>query len=299
MLIELVLGVGALALAAVAAGVRIVQPTQRGFLEHLGKPIKYVTPGFYFVIPLAQKLRLLDVQEFRVDVERQEIITKDRLNLSVDAQIYFKVRDKEEEVFKALYDVNKYAEQISNLTRTTMRNIIGTMSFEEANSKRDFINAGLMDALIKPSSSWGMGLTRSEVSSIAPPRDVQEAMNSIINAESKKRAAVNLSEAAISEANGRKESAIKEAEGNKQKEILTAEGDAEAILIRAEANAAGIKQVNDAVEGSFKERAQLKARLEATQRAFENNTKFFVPAGTDLTMLIGEAGGITPIVKKK
>ena len=118
------------------AGIRIVRPTQRGLIERLGKYHHFAQPGFHWIIPIIDKLYLVNITEQMVDAEPQEIITNDNLNASVDAQVYFKVKFDEESVKGSIYSVNNYKWQIVNLARTTLRNIIGTLTLKSANSER-------------------------------------------------------------------------------------------------------------------------------------------------------------------
>lgn len=129
------------------SGIKIVRPTHRGLIERLGKYIKYANPGFHWIIPYIDKLYLVNITEQMVDAQPQEIITNDNLNASVDAQVYFRVIETEESVKSSLYNVNNYKLQIVNLARTTLRNIIGTLTLRSANSERGKINAELHNTL--------------------------------------------------------------------------------------------------------------------------------------------------------
>ena len=126
------------------AGIRIVRPTQRGLIERLGKYHNFANPGFHWIIPIIDRLFMVNVTEQMVDAEPQEIITNDNLNASVDAQVYFRVKSDEESVKGSIYNVNNYKWQIVNLARTTLRNIIGTLTLKSANSERGKINAELV-----------------------------------------------------------------------------------------------------------------------------------------------------------
>ena len=122
-------------------GIRIVRPTHRGLIERFGKYNRFAIPGFNWVIPIIEVLYQINVTEQMVDAEPQEIITNDNLNAKVDAQVYFKVKADEVNVKSCQYNVNNYQWQIVNLARTTLRNIIGTLTLKSANSERGKINA--------------------------------------------------------------------------------------------------------------------------------------------------------------
>ncbi len=270
------------------AGIRIVRPTQRALIERLGKYHNFANPGFHWIIPVIDKLYLVNVTEQMVDAQPQEIITNDNLNASVDAQVYFRVKSEEESVKGSIYNVNNYRLQIVNLARTTLRNIIGTLTLKSANSERGKINSELYRTLHTETQTWGIEIVRTELKEIDPPSDVQETMNKVVKAENEKIAAIDSATAAETVADGIKRAKIKEAEGYKQSKILHAEGEAEAIRL-----------VNEAADKYFVGNAQLLRKLEALEASLGNNAKIVVPAGTELVNIIGEMAGIIPLERKK
>jgi regulator of protease activity HflC (stomatin/prohibitin superfamily) len=269
-------------------GIRIVRPTHRGLLERLGKYRKIANPGFHWIIPVVDRIFMVNITEQMVDAEPQEIITNDNLNASVDAQVYFRVKSDEESIKGSTYDVNNYQWQIVNLARTTLRNIIGTLTLKSANSERGKINTELHETLHKETKSWGIEIIRTELKQIDPPTDVQETMNKVVKAENEKIAAIDSATAAETVADGVKRSKIKEAEGYKRAKILHAEGEAEAI-----------KLVNEAADKYFVGNAQLLRKLEALEESLGTNAKIVIPTGSDLVNIIGDMAGIAPIVKKQ
>jgi regulator of protease activity HflC (stomatin/prohibitin superfamily) len=270
------------------AGIRIVRPTHKGLIERLGKYRKLAEPGFHWIIPLVDRLFLVNITEQMVDAEPQEIITNDNLNASVDAQVYFRVKSDENSVKGSTYDVNNYQYQIVNLARTTLRNIIGTLTLKSANSERGKINMELHETLHKETKDWGIEIIRTELKQIDPPSDVQETMNKVVKAENEKIAAIDSATAAETVADGIKRAKIKEAEGYKRAKILHAEGEAESI-----------KLVNEAADKYFIGNAQLLRKLKAMETALENNAKIIVPGGSDLVNVMSEMAGIIPLKKKQ
>ncbi len=265
-------------------GIRIVRPTHRGLIERLGKYNRFANPGFNWIIPLIDTMFLVNVTEQMIDAEPQEIITNDNLNAKVDAQVYFKVIATEEGVKSSQYHVNNYQWQIVNLARTTLRNIIGTLTLKSANSERGKINDGLHKTLREETTTWGIAIVRTELKEIDPPKDVQVTMNKVVKAENEKIAAVDFATATETAADGEKRSQIKKAEGVKRGKILQAEGEAEAI-----------KLVNEAAEKYFVGNAQLLRKLEAMEQSLKNNSKIIVPSNTDLVNVIGEMAGVLPL----
>lgn len=269
-------------------GIKIVRPTERGLIERLGKYNKFAKPGFHWIIPVIDKIYVVNVTEQMVNADPQEIITNDNLNASVDAQVYFRVIAEEDSVKGAIYNVNNYKWQIVNLARTTLRNIIGTLTLKSANSERGKINAELYNTLHLETQSWGIQIVRTELKEIDPPKDVQETMNKVVKAENEKIAAIDSATAAETVADGIKRAKIKEAEGYKQSKILHAEGEAEAIRL-----------VNEAADKYFVGNAQLLRKLEAMETSLSNNAKIVIPSGSELVNIIGEmAGGILPVERK-
>jgi regulator of protease activity HflC (stomatin/prohibitin superfamily) len=263
-------------------GIRIVRPTHRVLVEFLGKYQRFGGPGFYWILPGVQKLYAVNITEKMVNATRQEIITADNLNATVDAQVYFNVKPDEENVKRSQYNVFNYEDQIVNLARTTLRNIIGTLTLKSANSERSRINDELGKVLKTETQSWGIEIVRTELKEIQPPTDVQETMNKVVKAENEKIAAVDFATARETEADGLRRAAIKQAEGVKQAKILEAEGQAEAIRL-----------VNEAAERYFIGNAQKLKALEVTESSLRNSTKVVVPAGQQIVNVIGELAGIT------
>jgi regulator of protease activity HflC (stomatin/prohibitin superfamily) len=283
----LILG-GILVVILFLSGIRIVRPTHRGLVETLGRYTKYAEPGFHWVWPLLQKLYQVNVTEQMFNAEPQVIITNDNLNATVDAQIYFRVKPDEESVKNSIYNVNNYQYQIINLARTTLRNIIGTMTLRSANSERGRINTDLHQTLLEETDKWGISIVRTELKEIDPPEDVQATMNKVVKAENEKIAAIDFATAAETTADGVKRGEIKKAEGIRQAKILEAEGEAQAIRL-----------VNEAANTYFVGNAQLLRKLQAMETSLKDNAKVVVPSNAELINVIGEMAGVLPIDRPK
>lgn len=266
------------------SGIRIVRPTNRGLVERLGKYNRFAEPGFHWIIPVIEHMYLENVTEQMVDAEPQEIITFDNLNARVDAQVYFKVKPDEESVKNSIYNVYNVQSQIVNLARTTLRNIIGTLTLKSANSERGKINDELLKVLKNETQNWGIAIVRTELKEIDPPKDVQDTMNKVVKAENEKIAAIDFATAMETTADGQKRAEVKKAEGVKQAKILEAEGQAEAIRL-----------VNEAANKYFVGNAQILRKLETVENSLKNNTKVVLPSNTELVNVVGELAGTAPI----
>ena len=269
------------------SGIRIVRPTHRGLIERFGKYNRFANPGFHWIIPGIDLMYQVNITEKMINAEPQEIITNDNLNAKVDAQVYFKITSDEASVKNSQYNVNNIEYQIVNLARTTLRNIIGTMTLKSANSERGKINKELHGTLLDETKSWGIQIIRTELKEIDPPKDVQETMNKIVKAENEKIAAIDYATAAETKADGEKRAEIRRAEGVKQGQILRAEGEAQAIAL-----------VNEAAEKYFIGNAQVLRKIQALETSLKDNSKIVVPAGSDLVNVLGDMAGIIPLRDK-
>ncbi len=256
------------------SGIRIVRPTERAVIETLGKYTRCAGRGFNWIVPIIQRMIVINITEQMSDIEPQEIITKDNLNANADLVVFYKINDDEESVKKALYNVNDVEEQLKTLARTTARNVIGNLVFRDVNSKRNDLNLKLAETMDKETKSWGVKIVRVELKEINPPKDVQETMNKVIKAENEKEAAIDFATAVETKADGERRAKIKEAEGTKQKSILEAQGKAEAFNL---------------VNKSFVGNAQLLKKLEVTQASLENNSKVVLTKdGISPQIILGE-----------
>lgn len=271
-------------IAIAISGFRTIRPTERGLIERFGKYNRFAKSGLNWLIPFGiEKMYQVNITETMVDAQPQEIITKDKLNAMVDAQVYYKVKTDEQNVKNSIYNVNNCKVQIVSLARTTLRNIFGNMNLNEANSQRDVINNQLLQTLIKETGNWGIDIVRTELKEISPPKDVQETMNKVVKAENEKQAAVDYATATETQADGQRRAIIKEAEGA-----------AQAITIKATAEATAIKLVNESATKYFVGQAVELKRLEVMQTSLKDNSKIiFVEKGIRPMMLFGDLGGLS------
>jgi len=282
---------GIIIIGIILSGIRIIRPTHRAAVETLGKYTRFQKSGITFILPFIQKMYSINITEQLVDVMRQEVITKDNLNCTVDAQVYFKVGDSEPELKNALYQVNNYNVQIVQLARTTLRNVIGDNVFKDVNSQRGKLNHEVFAAMEGETKDWGINIVRVELKEIEPPDDVQETMNMVIKAENDKQSAIDFANARETKADGERRASIQEAEGVKKALILEAEGKAQAIERVAKARATEIKLVNESAEKYFVGNAKELKKLEVTQASLEENSKIVLTdKGISPTLVLNETG---------
>lgn len=279
----------------IVPGVKVIRPKERGLIERFGNYQKYAKPGFHFIIPFVDRMYRVNVTEQSVNINPSDMITKDNLNAEVDLVVYYQVRANEDDVKKSEYKADDYEQQIISLAQTTARNVIGTMKFEEVNSNRTKLNNELRDELDEETEKWGIEVVRVEMEEITPPEDVQDSMNEIIKAENKKDAAEDFATAEETKADGERRAEIKRAQGKKEAAVLEAEGEAESIRKVANAQADEIEKVNTAIKEHFQDEAQTYKKLETVVGALDEGSKYILDTDKDLTTVISEVGGITPV----
>ncbi|PTN08087.1 SPFH domain-containing protein [Mangrovibacterium marinum] len=270
----LIIIAGALALFVfifAISGFKIVQQAEVMVIERLGKYSRTLHSGINIIWPVIDKPReitwryvvegmddqkhirfktksRIDIRETVYDFPRQNVITKDNVNVQINALLYFQIMDP----VKAIYEIENLPDAIEKLTQTTLRNVIGELELDESLSSRDTINSKLRTILDDATNKWGVKVNRVELQDINPPEDIKEAMEKQMRAERDRRAAVLDAEgkkkAKILEAEGFRESEIKKAEGEKQSDILRAEGQAQARIKTAEAEAEAIRLVSNSVD---------------------------------------------------
>src|SRR3954471_347859 len=226
-----------LVLVTLARTVRIVPQARAGIVERLGRYSRTLNAGLTILVPFVDRLRpLIDLREQVVTFPPQPVITEDNLVVQIDTVIYFTVTEAK----AVTYEVANPLQAIEQLTVTTLRNVIGGMSLEDALTSRDHINGQLRVVLDEATGKWGIRVNRVELKSIDPPGSIQEAMEKQMRAERDRRAA-------ILDAEGTKQSQILTAEGEKQAAVLTAEGAKQAAILRAEGDAKAIGTVFHAI----------------------------------------------------
>lgn len=229
------------------SGIFIVPQGSEYVVERLGKFKCVATAGLNFKIPYIDRVvNRTTTKEQVLDSPPQPVITKDNATVQVDAVTYFSVFDST----KYTYGVVDPIIALSNLSATTLRNVIGEMTIQESLTSRDAINAKITTILDEATDKWGIKVTRVELKNIIPPTEIRTAMEKELKAERDKRQQILEAEAhkeaAITRAQGDKEAAILAAEAEKEAEIARAQGHATAVELEKAAEAKGIQMLKEA-----------------------------------------------------
>lgn len=248
-----------LVIVLVTKGVKIVPQSDLYVVERLGRFHKILHGGLHLIIPMIDNIRdILTSREQLVDIEKQAVITKDNVNISIDGIVFCKVED----AAMATYNVMNFKKAIANLAMTTLRAEIGGMDLDDTLSNREGLNAKLQTELGSAATNWGIKVTRVEISDISVPPSIEKAMNMQMEAEREKRAIQTKAEAA-------KEAQIREAEAYKQSEILKAEAIermADAKKYEQERVAAGQQEAMNLINKAMSENKQAAEFLLAKDR---------------------------------
>jgi regulator of protease activity HflC (stomatin/prohibitin superfamily) len=226
-----VIGLGIVALVVVVLVlalrqmVNIVQQGEVGVVKHLGEYRKTHEPGLVIIAPFIESLQRVDMREIPRPGDRQDVITKDNVVVNVNATIFTQVVDAQQ----ALFSIANFDVAIDALARTALRSVIGTMTLDEALSKRERINTDVQQQMEAVTDKWGIRINRIEILAIAPPPNILEALALEKQADQEKRARILQSE-------GQKQSAINVADGDAQANVRKADGEREAAILRAEGN---------------------------------------------------------------
>ena len=276
----MILGLAILLVAILVLLVRciVIVPQSNAYVvERLGVYKTTWEAGLHLRTPFIERVaRRVSLKEEAADFQPQPVITRDNVTMMIDTVVFFQVFDAK----LYAYGVSRPIQAIENLSATTLRDIIGSMTLDETLTSRDTINSRITASLDESTDRWGIKVNRVELKNIEPPLEIRQAMEKQMKADREKRASILLAEgekqAAITRAEGEKESAILRAEAVKQQRIREAEGEAQALLTVQKAQADAIRMINEAAPSQ----SMLALRsMEAMEKVADGQaTKLIVPS---------------------
>ena len=226
-------------LIAIVRTLKVVTQGLVGVVLRLGQFHAVRNPGLTLLVPFIDRIVKVDMRETPRTGERQDVITKDNVSLSVNATIFSQVIDAR----LALFAVSNYFIAIDQLARTTLRSVMGSLTLDECLSQREMINTQLQAAMESVTDKWGIRINRVEILDIIPPQQILQAMALQKQADQEKRAAILQSEgqqqSQVNVAEGAKQAAVRQAEGERQAQILRAEAQKQSVILNAEGQKEG------------------------------------------------------------
>ena len=285
-------------LYALRGMVNIVQQGEVGVVKRLGEYRRTHEPGLVILAPFIDSLQRVDIREIPRPGDRQEVITRDNVVVTVNATIFTQIVDAKQ----ALFSIAEFDVAIDALARTALRSVIGTLSLDQALSERERINTDVQGQMEAVTDKWGIRINRIEIVEIAPPPQILLALALQKQADQESRAKILQSEgirqAAINVADGNSQAAVKAAEGERQAAILRAEGNRQATILEAEGRAIGIASIYGAIKAADPGPTLLAIlQLDALSKfADSDNTKVVVPY--ESAALLGAAQALKGILSE-
>lgn len=279
---------------------RIVPQRSNYVIERLGKYHKTLDSGFHILIPFIDKVAYQHtLKEEVIDVAQQDCVTKDNIQVGIDGVLYIQVID----AHKASYGVDNYRNAASQLAQTTMRSVIGQTDLDKTFEERAKINEVVVQALDEAASPWGIKVLRYEISDIALPDSIKDALEQQMRAERERRAAIAKSEgerqAMINVSEGQKQEVINLSEAEKQKQINEAEGRAQEIELIATATAEGLRKIAEAIQTpGGKDAVSLRIAEQYVGefgKLAKTNNSMIIPA--ELSNVGGAVAGLAEVLK--
>ncbi len=169
-----------------STALRILNEYERGVIFRLGRVINAKGPGLIILLPIIDKMVKVSLRLVAMDVDPQDVITRDNVSVKVNAVIYFRVIDP----IKAIVEVENYSYAMSQLAQTTLRSVCGQAELDELLAEREKINAELQEILDTHTDPWGIKVATVELKHIDLPQEMQRAMAKQAEAERERRAKV-------------------------------------------------------------------------------------------------------------
>jgi len=173
-------------LIIVPMAVKIVTEYERGVIFRLGRLVGAKGPGLFLIIPFIDRMVKVDLRVVTMDVPSQEVITKDNVTVRVNAVVYFRVVDPEASVVKVLDHIRA----TSQISQTTLRNVLGQSELDELLSKREKLNQMLQKIIDEHTDPWGVKVSTVEIKEVELAEEMKRSMAAQAEAERERRAKI-------------------------------------------------------------------------------------------------------------
>jgi regulator of protease activity HflC (stomatin/prohibitin superfamily) len=177
-------------LVILSQAIKIVREYERVVIFRLGRFSGVKGPGIFLIIPVIDRVILLDLRVFTIDVAKQVVITKDNVSVEVDAVIYYRVVDPS----RAIIQVENYKMATSLLAQTTLRDVLGQIELDDLLSKRDELNKKLQEILDHHTDPWGIKVTAVTLRDVSLPESMRRAIAKQAESEREKRSRIILAD---------------------------------------------------------------------------------------------------------
>ncbi|ART63842.1 slipin family protein [Kushneria marisflavi] len=169
-----------------AASVKVLPEYKRGVVFFLGRFQGVKGPGLFFIIPVIQKMEIVDLRTVTLDVPGQDVISRDNVTVRVNAVVYFKVVDPE----RAIIQIENYGMATSQIAQTTLRSVLGKHDLDEMLSERDRLNDDIQTILDQQTEAWGIKVSNVEIKQVDISEDMVRAIARQAEAERERRAKI-------------------------------------------------------------------------------------------------------------
>lgn len=279
-------------------GFNIIDTSDVSLVERFGKFHRTLNPGLSFTIPIVERMHVVSMREFAIEIAPQSTVTKDNVQVDTSGAVYFKVVDP----YKACYETYDLMTSVITHSQSALRAAIGTIDLDTLFHDRGTLNLKIKESLSEAAAKWGVEINRYEITDVSPDKAVSAAMDSQSIAERKKREVTLQAEgkrtADITISEGKKMSVINEAEAKKREQVLAAEAIAEALLLKAKAEADSMNLVGQALRDNPEAREFILAKeyMNNVAKMLPKSTVFIPQDINDINKLVATATSITGVV---
>ena len=175
----------------ILSGIRVVYEYKRAVKFRFGKYVSLLSPGLRWIIPVVDRIQLVDIRIITINVQKQEVMTKDNVPCHINGVLFFRIEDAK----KAILEVEDFVFAISQLAQASLRDVCGKVELDTILSKREEIGRNIKDIVEKETAIWGISIQDVKIKDIELPENMKRSMANQAEAERSRRARIILAEA--------------------------------------------------------------------------------------------------------